>query len=253
MIKEILTLGSFFLAGILFVYLRGKLTKQVKPIAKKTIEDIVESDVINYYKGKAKEKFNPKKLKKLFVLNDKVEWIKSIKEILDLRKLVILGLIISCIYGYGWYKGTQGKPVQFNLAYDKAFKIKLDGHYLVKEKNTHTLEIQNPKGDKIKTIKVKDLPALQEKLKPIGFELNPIGIMGYGTGEHSYGFEAGAGVSFLRFYSWKLDSFLTQKGIYLGTSYNLHKIGMENSSLGIAGGKGYKGDNRTLLYYKWEF
>lgn len=50
-------------------------------------------------------------------------------------------------------------------------------------------------------------------------------------------------------YNLNLSKLSTTEGIYAGTSYKVTK----NSSLGLGIGKGYKGDNRTLLYFRTEF
>jgi hypothetical protein len=232
MIKDILLLGSFFLAGIVFMWLRSRLLNKVKNTVKEKITG---------------EKFEVKKLKKIFNLADKVEWIKSIKEIIDARKLVIYSLIIMTIYGYGWYKGKQGKPVKVDIGYGKEALIKLDGHFLHINKEGEVY-VEDGEGNKIKQIAVKDIPALQKKLKPYGFEFKPIGVIGAGAGNKS-GFEGGAGVSFVKYWQWRLEAFVTNRGIYMGTSYKI----TDNSGLGLGAGKGYKGDSRAILYYRWEF
>jgi hypothetical protein len=208
------------------------------------------------YKGNMREKFNWKKFKKVFSFFDPVEWIKSLKEmgLLDLRKLAVYGLAATCIYAYGQYKGAQGKPVEFNLDYEKEFHLKLDGHYLHKPSNSTNMEVVDEKGKVLKTVTVQDIPELQKKLKPIGFEFTPIGVIGAGTGNSGTKLEAGAGIRFLKYWQWRAEGFLTNKGVYVGTSYKLSKWKkLQNSSVGIAAGKGYKGDNRALFYYCWEF
>ncbi len=247
---NILLLVSFFVAGLLFSYLRSFIVKRVR---EQIVAHIDEKEIVEIYKGTKKEKFNPKKLKKIFILTDAVEWIKSIKEILDLRKMIIYLTIAGLVYGYGWYKGRLGKPVQFNLDYEKEFMLKIDGHYLHKPKNSKQLEIIDKNGKKIKDVTIADIPELQKKLKPVGFELKPIGVLGMGVGESENSFEGGAGVSFLRYWSWRLETFLTNKGIYLGTSYKLNRLNLNNSSIGVGAGKGFQGDNRVIFYYKWEF
>ena len=64
----------------------------------------------------------------------------------------------------------------------------------------------------------------------MGFIFEPIGVIGYGTGIDKKGFEAGAGVSFIKYWKWRLDNFLTNKGIYIGTHYQI----TDNSGLGLA-------------------
>ncbi|RLG13665.1 hypothetical protein DRN69_05265, partial [Candidatus Pacearchaeota archaeon] len=157
-------------------------------------------------------------------------------------------LIIGSIYGYGWYKGRLGKPVIFNMEGKNAY-IKLNNHYLhIKPDGTADV-VDKDRKTILKEIKVSDIPELRKRLKPIGFQLKPIGILGIGVGKNKTKFEGGAGISFLKYWKWRLDAFLTNMGIYLGTS---RKVSL-NSALGIGVGKGYKGDNRILFYYSWKF
>lgn len=245
MINFLLGLGTMLIVTLLFSFIRSKIINS----AKKTAASKFNCYVGNVYKKNGKEAFQWKKFAKMFTLFDKVEWIKSIKEMIDLRKLTIYLLIAGSVYAWAYYQGRINSVVKFNLDFEKAFKLKLDGHYLVKPKDSARLEIQDPDGTVIKVIRAKDLPDLAKKLKPVGFELKPIGVLGYGVGESGGSFEGGAGISFLRYWKWRIETFLTNKGAYLGTSRKI----TDNSSLGIGAGKGYKGDNRVLLYYRWEF
>jgi hypothetical protein len=216
--------------AIIFVYLRGKILNKV-------------SDT-------AKEQFDIKKFRAgLFRVRDKVIWVKDFVQIFNVRKIVIYLVVASIIYGVGQYKGRLGKPIQVNLNYEKEFKLKVDGNYLLKPKNSKQLFIVDEKGNKIKDVTVGDVKELKKKLKPFGLQFVPIGIMGYGTGLSGYGFEGGGGISFLKYFKWRLETFLTNKGIYLGSSYKI----TDNSGLGIGGGKGFKGDNRVIIYYRWKF
>lgn len=246
MFREIIAILSTILACFIFV----KAKKFVTNRAKKTAVKIVTNCSIGkVYRKDGKEAFQWAKFRNIFNLGSGVEWIKSVKEIVDLRKLVIYTVILGSIFAYGYFKGQAGKPVQFNLDYEKAFKMKINGHYLVKPRNSSNMQIEDKNGNIIKTIRAKDLPDLAKNLKPIGFELKPIGILGYGASTLNSGFEAGAGVSFIRYWKWNLETFLTNRGIYLGTSRRI----TDHSSLGIGAGKGYKGDNRILFYYRWKF
>ena len=235
MIKFILGLAVMFLVGYLF--------NKIKPF--------ITKNVISTLKGSKKEKFEFKKLLKIFDLTNLVEWIKSLKEIgiLDVRKWMIVLFIAGIVYGYGWYKGKLNAPVQIPFDYTTEYKMKIDGHFLYKSANSNDLQIVDKNGNVIKDIKLKDFPAFAKKLRPIAFELKPIGIFGGGVGGDKNGFEAGAGISFIRYWKWRLETFLTNRGGYLGTSRKI----TNNSAIGIATGKGYKGENRAILYYRWEF
>ena len=255
MIEVILTLGSFILVAFLFTKIKAYVQKRMVDKVKKTIgfqpAILTNSSIGNVYKANGEEAFQWKKFKKIFNLGSGIEWIKSIKEIMDLRKLTIYLLIAGSVFAYGWYQGKLNTPVQVNLAYDKEFIMDLNGEYLHKPKFSNDIYIKEDGTDRIlKHIKAKDFPELKRKLAPIGFQLKPVGIIGMGAGDNSTGFEAGAGISWLRYWKWEVESFLTNKGIYpLGTSYRLS----ENSSVGAGAGKGYKGDNRVIFYYKWRF
>ena len=114
--------------------------------------------------------------------------------------------------------------------------------------------MEDYEGNKLKQISVKDVPGLKKKLAPYGLQLEPIGIAGFGVSDYGKsGIEVGAGVSFFRAWKIWIDAFLTNRGAYLGASYKLDDIGMDNSRLGVGGGKGYLGDNRAIVYYSWEF
>jgi len=215
--------------GLVFNYLRGKIFNQVKKNFDKT----------KFIKG---FKWDGEQWgKKLNLELDPKTWIV---------RLTIMGLILGVVYCVGEYQGKLGKPVQIDLAYEKEFKLKLDGDYLYKPKNSQELTIIDEQGEVIKEIKVKDIPELKKKLRPFGFQIVPIFVAGGGIGDGIEG-ELGAGVSWLRYFQWRIDNFLTNYGIYLGTSYRFQKL--ENSAVGIAIGKAYKGANRILLYWRWRF
>jgi len=270
MINFIFGILSMIVVAFLFGKIRGFIFKKVKPTLydelsrklKRPAREIPElkklfdeenkplnCSIGNVYHKNGGEVFQWKKFKKSFDLGSGGEWAKSIKEIIDLRKFVIYMTIIASIFAYGYFKGKSNTPIKVDLDYAKEFRMKLNGHYLVKPKNTQNLKIVDKEGNLVKDIKAKDFPLLAKKLKPIGFILEPIGIAGLGAGGVDRGFEGGAGVSFIKYWKWRLDAFLTTKGIYLGTSYQI----TDNSGLGIGAGKGFKGDNRIILYYKWRF
>lgn len=226
------------IVGIIFSYLRGKILSGV-------IRNVNTS-----------EKFNSEKFKAgLVQLNDKVKWARDFVNEFNLRKVIIhlsiLLFLFSIIAGVFYYKGRMNSPIQINLAYEKEFKMKLDGDYLHKPKNSQELMVVDDKGNVIKEIKVKDIPELKKRLKVFDFQLVPIFVAGGGIGDGIEG-ELGAGISWLRYFQWRIENFLTQKGIYLGTSYKFKQL--ENSAIGVAIGKGYKeGDSRVLFYWRWRF
>ena len=204
---------------------------------------------------KGKESFSWEKFKKIFYLGSLVEWVKSLKElgILDLRKWVIIGVIIGGVYGYAYFQGRLNAPVQVNMSYDKAWVMNLNGEEIYKPKFSNDVFIRDSKTKEIlKQIKAKDMGLLRKKLQPISFQLKPIFVAGGGVGAEGLSGELGAGISWLRMWQYRIDTFLTQKGIYIGTSYKLKSL--ENSAIGVGIGKGFqKLDNRVIFYWRFNF
>jgi len=271
--REFLTIGGIFIAGIVFMTIRNKLKGGVIPSIKTNLDDKTKEELKDLYdKGLLsfrqyakklgreakevlgnlglKERFDIHKFGKMFDLTDGVEWIKSIKEILDLRKLVVYGVIISCIFGYGWYRGVQGQPIKVDIGYGKEAMINLDDKTNLHIDKTGLVYLEDKQGNKIKQISVSDIDGLKRKLAPIGFQLQPIFVAGAGFGNDGLEQEVGFGVSWLRFWKARADVLLTQHGIYpIAVSYKI----TEHSGSGLALGKGWKGDSRVFWYYKFEF
>lgn len=250
---NILTLGIFFLAGVLFVYLKGKVFNRVKRKVKTKVG--INASIGNKYKKNGKEIFSFKKFIGGFGdLLSPADWGKDLVSLFNLRKLTIYVVIIGIVFGYGWWKGQQGKPINVNLGYEEAVEIQVPNSdlRLYKPINSNKLYWIDKEGNK-NPITIADIPALKKALKPIAFEFKPIGVLGLGSGLKNTGVEGGVGISFLRYWKWHLETFLTNYGVYLGTSYKLEFFGMKNSSIGISAGKGYVGDDRAMIYYRWEF
>jgi hypothetical protein len=201
------------------------------------------------------EKFSGTKLRKgMTNVIDPVLWWKDITQIFNIRKLVIYAIIIGSIFGYGYYKGNFNKPVHVNIGNGKEAMIDLgNGEWMHISTNGEVFirDGSDPKTSKIlRQIKVKDIPSLHKQLTPIGLRLDPILVAGMGMGSGGSGMEVGAGVSWFKWYKYNLDSFLTTKGIYpLGISYSI----TENTALGVAGGFGWRGDQRILMYGRIKF
>lgn len=268
MINFIVGLLTMLLVAFLFTKIRGLILKRTKKnllekvslsIAKETLPAQVRalnlSEGLNASVGKSFKKDGTEVFtwKKFFTgfggLLNPIGWAKDVVGLLNVRKLLIYLVILASIFAYGYFRGRGNTPIKIDLDYAKEFRMKLNGHYLVKEKYSQDLTIRDKDDNIIKNIRAKDFPLLAKELKPVGFILEPIAIVGYGAGAEGSGFEGGAGVSFVKYWKWKLDGFLTQKGIYLGTSYQI----TDNSGVGIGAGKGYKGDNRIILYGRVKF
>jgi hypothetical protein len=217
---------------------------------------VIKNKIFSQIK-KEVEPFVPEKLKEgLTNLTGKVSWAKTLTQELSIRtwliRLTLLGIIIGAVYGYGWWRGRQG--IQPVLDWKgKEEWVSLNEHYLHVKKDGTMEVVATDKKTVLKKITIKDLENLKKNLRPYGFELKPIGILGIGIGKREANSEAGIGVSFFKWYLNNLDTFLTNKGIYLGVSYRLEKIGLENTSIGVGAGKGYKEDNRAIFYGRVKF
>jgi len=258
MINFLFGILSFVIIIVIFFAVRTFIIKK----SLKTFDKTLTNCSIGKVYGKdGREIFSWAKFRNgIFNLLNSVEWAKSLKEILDLRKLIIYLLIASSIFAFAWYRGRLGAPVQVDLGHGKEAYIRLNNHFLHIDKDGY-LFIEDKLGNKLKQIAVKDIPALKKKLSPIGLELKPVGVIGGGTDIIGHGaLEAGIGVSFFRFYKARLEAFVTSyPAVYVGTSYKLDGIGLENSRIGIGIGKGMRDwkldqtETRAIIYFAVEF
>jgi hypothetical protein len=191
----------------------------------------------------------------LSVLNP-VNWAKDFAALFNIRRLIIIGVIIGA---FCW--GLRDRIPVFNLGngslQGKTFTINLGNGENLNLNSAGQLQVVDSKTGKVeKTVRVKDIPQLNAAIKPIGFQFKPIAVVGAGAGTASgFGLEGGAGVSWFKLYNLETDSFVTNKGLYpLGISYRLTKFAGGNSSIGIAPGIGWKGnDKRILVYFRLTF
>lgn len=240
--KDIIWLLSGIIGTVLFVLIRKAILRKAK------------QNIFSTHKLIKSEGFNIKKfVRGMIGIFDGEGWGKDLVSLFNIRKIVIYFIILSCIFGYGYWKGQQGKPIKVDIGYGKEAMIQITPDTWLHITKDGSVYVEDNKGNKLKQVSVKDIQGLKEKLAPYGFELKPIGVIGWGLGESGTSGEAGAGLSIFRYWQMRLDTFLTNKAIYIGTSYKLNKIKMPHSSVGIAVGKGFKGDNRVLFYYRWEF
>lgn len=179
-----------------------------------------------------------------------VNWAKDFASIFNVRKIIIYVLIGGACY----FWALRERIPTFNLG-GQAYTIPLG----VNNENLQItkagyMEITDANGKVIKVLRAKDIPQINTILKPIGFQFKPIGVVGMGAGASGVGMEAGGGVSWFKVHQWEADSFITNKGLYpLGVSYRLEKFGSGNTSVGLAGGMGWKKDLRVLLYVRVAF
>jgi hypothetical protein len=196
----------------------------------------------------SKEKF----IHGFFNIKSPVLWLKDLCGLINLRKILVALLILGCFYGWGYVRGIKNKPVLFDLR-GKEATIKLNEHALHILPNG-TAQVIDKNGKILKTITVKDIPELEKALRPVGVQMIPFALAGYGMAKGASGMEYGMGVSWFKLWRANLDSMLTQKAFYpLGISYKLDQIHLPNSAIGLAGGIGYDGDKRALLYFKMNF
>jgi len=228
MIKEILFLLLGILCAILFVFIKNKVVNKTKEIVG--------------------EKFNlPKFLSGLTNVTSSTSWAKTISTLFNARILIIIGVLVGVIYGYGYFKGISGKPVHFNLQ-GKEATIKLNEHFLKIEKNG-TANVIDKDGKVLKQIKVKDIPELRRALRPYCFQLKPFFTAGGSLGEKKSGGDFGVGIDFLKWYRSNANVFITNQGGYVGVGYQI----TQNFDILFGVGKGYSGDNRAGLFGKWKF
>ena len=184
-------------------------------------------------------------------------WAKDIVSIFNFRKLIIYALILGGIFLYGYTKGNQNLPIKVDIGFGREAVVNLgNGEYLWIQKSGEVAVIDNAnplKAKVLRVIKAKDLGALSGKLSAIGFQFQPVAVVGYGMGiKGDGGIEAGVGISFIRYWRGSVEAFLTQKGVYVGTSYRLDRLHLNNTSIGIAVGKGYQNffsnDVRVMIY-----
>lgn len=180
-----------------------------------------------------------------------VLWLKDIVSLFNLRKLTIYLVILGIIFGYGWYQGRLNSPVNVKLGWGREAFIQLNGETLHIAKDGNVYIEDSKTGEVLKHIKARDMKGLRMKLAPYALQLKPFILAGASAGTRGdMGIEGGVGVSFARMWKANLDAFLTNKGVYLGSSYKL----TDNSGIGVGIGHGWRRDElRGIIYYKFEF
>jgi len=263
MTKEIIFM---ILGGILAGYCVSLLQKFFKGKAKEAIIKVIpEEDKIKllelYNKGlitleqlktagvdvvkelgiKLPEKFNSTKFWDGMVdITSKVGWGKDIASIFNLRKLLIIAVIIGVIYGAGWYMGTLGKKPVIDLKGKEEF-ISLNEHFLHIKKDGSMEVLDHDKKTVLKKITVKDVANLRNALRPYGVEIKYFACAGGSVGAQAF-FEAGAGLQTLKYYKWNINHFITNKGVYpIGLGYQVtdnfdllagYGVGFKQSTIG---------------------
>ena len=263
MLKKRGQISIFIIVGIIvsiiFVNVRKFILKRTANIVKTKLTQkynpiLTNSSIGRSYNAPVEKVSGSKFATGMLSFFNPVLWLKDLFSLFNIRKLTIYAIILGVIFAYGWYQGTQGKPIKMDIGYGKEALIKLNGHFLHITKDGYVY-VEDKDGNKLKQLSVKDIPYLKRKLSPFGLQLKPILVGGYGISDFGKSSpEVGVGVSWLRYYKFRLDSFLTQKGVYpVGVSYKLDGLGLENSAVGVGIGKGYSGDNRAIVYFRVGF
>jgi len=233
MIKQIVILLGVFIAGILFMVIRNYLVTKIKTA---TPTEVVSGK--KFWDGLISV-FNP------------ILWLKDIVSIFNVRKIIIYLIIAGLIFSIAYTKGLGEKPINVKLGWGKEAFIEINSNkdYLHIDKNGNVW-VKDKDGKILKQIKAKDIQGLKAQLAPLGLQLKPFVLGGYGYGSSGGSIEAGVGVSFLRVWKANLDAFLTNRGIYGGVSYKL----TDNSGLGLGIGHGWqRNEYRAIIYYKFQF
>jgi hypothetical protein len=171
---------------------------------------------------------------------------KDISSIFNLRKLIIIGVIIGLIYGYGWYKGHQGVQPILDW-HGKEEMVALNDHYLHILKDGTMEILDSDKKTVLKKLTVKDFENLKKNSRPYGLMIEPIAVGGLGISNAGAGIEGGVGVRYAKFFKWVADICLTNAGFYpFGISYKL----TDNTALGLSVGTGFKKGERGF-FERW--
>ena len=239
--RDLIMILSGIVGGTLFIVIRNYIIKRLK------------SQLVTGQAPISTEQFSLLKfIHGMTNVNNPVSWAKDIHDIFNLRKLIIVGVIISVITGYSYWKGQQSKPVQLIINEESEFTIPVPHSDLAlyKAKNSTELQWINTITNKVVgKVKVKDIPELNKKLRPYGFQIKPFFTGGGSIGEKKTGFEMGLGVDVFKWYRSNLNAWLTNLGGYVGIGYQL----TDNFDILVGIGKGFNGDNRTYLGGKFKF
>jgi len=246
MIKDLIMILSGIIGGTLIVVIRNFILNKAK-------QKLLNGQTI------IQEPFNLAKfIQGMTTLKSGTSWAKDLHDLFNLRKLIIVGVILGVIWGYGYYKGHINQPVQLLIDEAVEFTIPVPKSDLALYKAKHSTElkwINTVTGKVIGKVKVKDIPELAKKLKPYGFTFEPVGVLGYGISNADNSTEVGIGVRWVKYFRWISDICITSKGFYpLGISYKL----TDSSAIGLSVGTGYKQlergfFERFMLKYSFKF
>jgi len=265
--ETILLLGGGLVAGLIIMFMKDFLLKKFKKEIPKLISEEEKIKLLDLYnKGLVTlshlkslgieiekkvegeiETFNGQKLATgMLNITSPVHWAKDIASIFNLRKLIIIGVIVGCIYGYGWWKGTQGVQPVLDWHGKEEF-VALNNHYLHILKDGTMEVLDSDKKTVLKKITTKDLENFKKNLRPYGLMLEPVVVGGLGVSNAGAGIEGGIGVRYAKFFKWVADVCLTNKGFYpIGVSYKI----TENTAVGLSVGTGF-GKGERGFFERW--
>ena len=249
-----ITIILYILFGIIVTIIFGKIRSYIiKKIINKNQSTNLNASIGKVFNKEGKEVFNWKKFLEGFFSFDVVQWAKDFISVFNIRKLIFYILILGTIYGVAYYRGQQGKPITIKLNNTEAIEIQVPNSdlRLYKPKDSSDLYWIDKDGNKTH-VKVADIPALKRALAPFGIVFEPYAIGGIGIGK-KVGGEGGVGFHWLKYYRWRISNSLTNRGIYIGTSYKLTGLGLDNTAINLSYGKGWDGDNRYLIGIAIEF
>lgn len=263
----------FIVVGVIVTMLFGKIRGYiVKNFAKKAINkfkipgfnikaekklkenfvsypDTLNASVGNVLNKNGDEVFQVKKFLKAFKLNSLVLWVKDFLSMFNLRKLMFYALIIGVVYYYGVNKGKLGQPAIIPLSYEEEVHIKLNGTTLHKPPNSRIFEVLDKKGRVIKIISTGDVKELRRKLSPYGFVLEPHFSYGVAITSKKAKQDVGLGLSWLKFFRWRISNWISNNGIWIGTDYKM----TDNFGIGIGIGKDWKWESLMGFRGRWDF
>lgn len=161
------------------------------------------------------------------------------------KSLGVILIFLTCFYGYAYWRGQQSKPADFSMSYEKEIIVIIpDGARTFSKPKDSSKAYWIYSNGKKEEVKQGDIEQISEYLKPYGFILQPVGVIGYGFSNVSSEKEVGVGLRYVKCFKYLADISITSKGIYpIGVSYRIS----DNSAIGISAGTGYKEGERGLL------
>jgi hypothetical protein len=178
-----------------------------------------------------------------------VNWSEQIKHF-KYKKIALYILIGGIIYSVAYFNGKINKPVHVNFG-GSEFRLVISKDETLHVYKDGTVNLEDANGNKLHSIKVKDIPALKKALMPFGLEFKPFFTVGGSIGAtNQVQPEVGLGTDFFKIYKANLAAWATQYGIYLGADYYI----TNNSGIIVGVGHGYTNpDVRVYAGWKWNF